>query len=567
MRKLWLILPVLITFFVQEICAQVIPDDDLLRREVSYYGQARIIIGNPGIRKTAELSEIVSVTSVKDDIVRITLSPLTVEWFILQDIDYRIVERHDCKSDFTASDTREAMEWEKYPTYTQYDSIMRSFASHYPTLCRLDTIGKSIYGKLVMALKISDNVSSDEDEPEVFYSSSIHGDETGGFILMLRLADYLLKNHDTDSRVRNLVNNLEIWINPLANPDGTYRTGNTLTSPTRYNANGYDLNRNFPDPETPNTTKQKETLDMVRFMRNHNFVISANFHAGEEVVNYPWDRWYRRHVDDEWFFHISRKYADTAHLHSPSGYLDAFDNGVTNGYDWYKINGGRQDFITYELQGREVTIELDYSYVTPATELKTLWESNWRSLIGYLENATFGIHGKVKDGLTGAAVPARVFISGHDKDSSHVYSDMLTGSFVRMLAPGIWDLTFSAPGYVEKTVENIVVSADQKTEMVVEMIPILSPVDTMSTPVPLVYPNPAGEYIKMVLPAHQIGNVNIAIYNSMGLKLTDYNTVTYEDTPVLFYLDKFPGGVYSIIITNSDTKIRNICRFVVTKGN
>ncbi len=62
------------------------------------------------------------------------------------------------------------------------------------------------------------------------------------------------------------------------------------------------------------------------------------------------------------------------------------------------------------------------------------------------------------------------------------------------------------------------------------------------------------------------GNVNIAIYSSMGVKLVDYNTVTYEDSPLWFYLEKFPGGVYSIIITNLDTKIRNICRFVVVRG-
>ncbi len=95
------------------------------------------------------------------------------------------------------------------------------------------------------------------------------------------------------------MDNLEIWINPLANPDGTYGLGNTISSPTRYNANGYDLNRNFPDPITPNTVKQKETLDMIRFMRKHKFVLSANFHSGSEVVNYPWDRWLSiLHADD-----------------------------------------------------------------------------------------------------------------------------------------------------------------------------------------------------------------------------------------------------------------------------
>ena len=39
--------------------------------------------------------------------------------------------------------------------------------------------------------------------------------------------------------------------------------------------------------------------------------------------------------------------------------MNDLDNGVTRGDVWYQIYGGRQDFVTYELQGREVTIELD----------------------------------------------------------------------------------------------------------------------------------------------------------------------------------------------------------------
>ncbi len=283
------------------------------------------------------------------------------------------------------------MEWESYPSYTQYDSIMQNFPTLYPSLCDIDTIGRSINGKLILVLKISDNVSADEDEPETFYTSSIHGDETAGFILMLRLADYLLKNYNSSSRIRNLVDNLEIWINPLANPDGTYRTGNTITSPVRFNATGYDLNRNFPDPETPNTLKQKETLSMVEFLRERRFTLSANFHSGAEVVNYPWDSRWWLHADDEWFYDISRKYADTVHLYSPAGYMNFMDNGVTNGFDWYSIFGGRQDFVTWELQGREVTIELHDEYVTPETQLNSIWQYNYRSLLGYLENALYGI--------------------------------------------------------------------------------------------------------------------------------------------------------------------------------
>ena len=135
---------------------------------------------------------------------------------------------------------------------------------------------------------------------------------------------------------------------------------------------------------------------MIRFMRKHNFVLSANFHSGAEVVNYPWDRWSRLHADDAWFNNISRKYADTVHFYSVPGYMTDLNDGITNGYQWYQINGGRQDFVTYELHGREVTIELDTNYVTPASQLASLWQYNWHSLIGYLENAMYGIHGQYK---------------------------------------------------------------------------------------------------------------------------------------------------------------------------
>jgi len=290
--------------------SQNIIPDNRLRQIISKDGQVEVTIPYTNNKSIEKLTSRVSILSVKDKVVHISLSPLTAEWFIMQKFDYQIIERVNTKSILSALNVNQATQWDNYPTYSQYDSIMQSFVKLYPALCHLDTIGTSVNGKLVLALKISDNAAADEDEPEVFYTSTMHGDETGGFILMLHLIDYLLKNYAVSNRVKNLVDNLEIWINPLANPDGTYGTGNTISSPTRYNANGYDLNRNFPDPVTPNTEKQKETLDMIKFMRKHKFVLSANFHSGSEVVNYPWDRWLSKlHADDSWFNSISRAYA------------------------------------------------------------------------------------------------------------------------------------------------------------------------------------------------------------------------------------------------------------------
>ncbi|MBN2632707.1 MAG: T9SS type A sorting domain-containing protein [Bacteroidales bacterium] len=514
----------------------------------------------------SQISSRVSVSSLRGKELEIVLSPVTLEWFISCGYEYTVCSDTVPKGVFMASSVGQALEWETYPTYIQYDSIMRSFASLYPALCVLDTIGTSNYGKLVLALKISDNASVDEDEPEVFYSSTMHGDETGGFILMLRLAGYLLQNYTTDSRIKNLADNLEIWINPLANPDGTYRTGNIISSPTRFNANGYDLNRNFPDPVDDDPAKQLETLDMMKFMKEHHFVLSANFHAGVEVVNYPWDRWERRHPDEEWFYRISRKYADTVHSHAVAGYMTFMENGVTNGWDWYYVYGGRQDYVTWELRGRELTIELDDTKLTPASNLNALWEYNYRSLLDYLENALAGVHGQVTDIYSGDPVAAQILIPGHDADNSDVFSDTLTGSFIRFLPAGAWTLQFTAEGYKSKTVTVDVIN-DVSQWIDVRMEPLFNPVDTIRRNTLFIYPNPADSYMKVVLPEWHTGVVKVEIYGSAGQKLTRFYDTADRNIPLTINVGNLPGGVYYISVTSVDTQVSDRAKFIVVRRN
>ena len=567
MGRRLLILVVLTVFLGPVGFSQAISSDNNLHRIVSQTGQVEVTIPYTDKKSLEVLTTNVSILSVKDKIVYISLSPLTLEWFISQKYDYRIIENVSTKSIISAANVTQASQWESYPTYTQYDSIMLSFANLYPSICRFDTIGTSVNGKLILALKISNNVRTEEDQTKVFYTSTMHGDETGGFVLMLHLADYLLKNYSSNNRVKNLVDNLEIWINPLANPDGTYRNGNTISSPVRYNANGYDLNRNFPDPITPNTIKQKETLDMIKFMRKHKFSLSVNFHSGSEVVNYPWDRWISKiHADDSWFNTISRSYADTVHLYSGPAYMNMLDNGVTRGALWYIVYGGRQDFMTWELHGREVTIELDNQFVTPNAQLPLLWQYNYRSLLCYLENALYGIHGLVRNINTHAPVPAKVFIAFHDKDSSEVYSDTLTGSFVRLISPGSWNLTFSAVGYRDTTIYNVNVVSGQRTDLNVDMSLLPSKIDNITSQSPvLLYPNPARNTISALLPDIISGKINVRIINLTGMLVSDYNTVTFSGIPLVIDIKSLAAGTYTAIFSGTSQRRNYRGRFMVIK--
>ena len=343
--------------------------------------------------------------------------------------------------------------------------LLCKLKSRWIDICAVVNAGSSVQDRDILFVRISDNVASEENEPGVLYTSTMHGDETVGYILMLRLIDSLLVAYGSDPRITDLVDNMEIWINPLANPDGTYHSGNsTVVGATRYNANGVDLNRNFPDPdegEHPDGRAwQPETEAMMAFASAHSIVLSANFHGGVEVVNYPWDTWSRRHPDDSWFQYISREYADTAQAYSPAGYMDYLDNGITNGWDWYPVSGGRQDFMTYWYGCRETTIELSDTKLVPESSLPFYWLYNRLSLLGYLEKAFYGIHGIITDYETGLPLEAFVKISDHDIDSSEVRTDPEVGDYHRLLQAGTYDFQFIAEGYVSQTVTDVTLATD-----------------------------------------------------------------------------------------------------------
>lgn len=355
-----------------------------------------------------------------------------------------------------ADEIKEAKAWDYYPTYSGYVTLMNQFQSNYPQLCKIVNIGTSINGRQLLFAKISDNVNSDEPEPEFIYTSSMHGDETTGYVLMLHLIDYLLTNYGLIPRITNLVNNMEIWINPLANPDGTYAGGNnTVSGATRYNANGVDLNRNYPDPQDgPHPDGhpwQVETVAFMNFAEARNFVAGANFHGGVEVANYPWDTWSTLAADDAWWQYVCHEYADTAQAYGPVGYFDYLDDGITNGYAWYEVAGGRQDYMNYFQQCREVTLEISNTKLLPAGQLLNFWNYNYRSLLNYMEQATFGLRGIVTDSVTGQPIFAKVYVLNHELDSSWVYTDMPAGNYHRLLHAGTYTVQYSAPGYFPKT--------------------------------------------------------------------------------------------------------------------
>jgi hypothetical protein len=336
---------------------------------------------------------------------------------------------------------KNTMAWDAYPTYDAYVNMMYQYATDYPELCRIVEVGKTVMGRKILFAVISNNVNTTEAEPRFMYTSSMHGDETTGYMMMLRLIDYLLSNYGSSSRIQNMINNTEIWINPLENPDGTYQNDNsTISGCQRYNANAVDLNRNYKNPglgdHPDGESWQPETIAMMNLLDSINFVMSANNHGGIELVNYPWDTWrtypdaqnpdgyYTTHADQDWFIDISSEFRDLAQANSPVGYFDDEDNGITHGADWYFAWGSRQDYATYYARCREVTFEISNTKTISGSQLPNYWNYLYEAYLTYLERVQYGFRGIVVDSLTLEPIRAHIFINNHDRDNSDIYTEL-----------------------------------------------------------------------------------------------------------------------------------------------
>lgn len=354
-----------------------------------------------------------------------------------------------------------------YHDYTQLTTLLQNVAAAHPAICQLSSAGKSVQNRELWVMKISDNVTVAEDEPEFRYIANMHGDEVVGKEMLIDLINYLVDNYGTNTTVTNLVNGVEIYIMPLMNPDGN-------ASATRENANGIDLNRNFPDriddPVNTPDGRAPETQAVMNFFATRQPVISANFHGGAQVVNYPWDGstipdgQYAACPDDDVFITISTTYATTNSDIMSGG----FTGGITNGNEWYAIFGGMQDWSYYWQGDMDVTIELSNNKWPNATTLAGFWNRNRDSLLNYLQECLRGVRGTVTDAVSGAPVDATITVSGRDIP---FFTDPAVGDYHRRLPSGTYTFNFQATGYLPVTRTNVAITADPATRLDVQMTP------------------------------------------------------------------------------------------------
>ncbi|XP_049648478.1 carboxypeptidase M isoform X1 [Accipiter gentilis] len=357
----------------------------------------------------------------------------------------------------------------KYHHAAELEAYLKGVHAAYPSFTHLHSIGRSVEGRDLWVLVLGRFPTHHKiGIPEFKYVANMHGDETVGREMLLHLIDFLVTSYRRDPVITRLLNNTRIHIMPTMNPDGFEATKvpDCYYTPGRYNKNGEDLNRNFPDAfENNNASIQPETQAVMDWIKNETFVLSANLHGGALVASYTFDngnsvtgslKGYSRSLDDDVFIHLAKTYSfNHASMYKGTGCdnRQTFPEGITNGYSWYQLEGGMQDYNYIWGQCFEITLELSCCKYPPANQLEKFWRDNKAALIEYIKQVHLGVKGQVT-GKNGTPIPNAIVEA---KGRAHVcpYRTNQHGEYFLLLLPGTYVINATVPGFksVLKTVE------------------------------------------------------------------------------------------------------------------
>jgi carboxypeptidase T len=208
-----------------------------------------------------------------------------------------------------------------YHTYDEMTVLLHSLAANNSDIMSLTSIGKTYEGRDIWMVKLSDHVKEDENEPEVFFMGAHHGNEKPSYEVLIFFIQFIVDNYENGTGdVRDAINNTELFIIPMVNPDGVEAGTRKNCAPNHgpfglqkeVTSIGVDLNRNygyrwflfylFPWKYYKTTALadetnvyrgeypfcENETQAIKSFIDTHHIIISLSYHSSGELILYPW---------------------------------------------------------------------------------------------------------------------------------------------------------------------------------------------------------------------------------------------------------------------------------------
>lgn len=369
-----------------------------------------------------------------------------------------------------------------YHDLAAINGILNTTQATYPSIAQVVNLNATfgtpttVEGRSIYALKISDNVATDEDEPNVLIACCHHCREITTPELALDHIGRLCTAYGSDPQVTALVNANEIWFIPVQNPDGleyTWTTNNLWRKNRRNNGNGtfgVDLNRNYPlgwaggCPGSTTTSSETykgiapaseiETQTMMAFSRARRFAKVMDHHTyGREVLLGYLCSAFPAALD-------AQINAEGVALSVTAGYGTRDASAEGEHQQWQIQETTSYAFLT------ESELTFQPPYANAGAEAAILWPETLAFL-----NRAIPVQGHVTSALSGLPLAADIAIAGITFSNGETRKSRgLNGRYSHWLPAGTHQLVFSAPGYLPQTVP-VTVSASGSTTLDVALQP------------------------------------------------------------------------------------------------
>lgn len=256
----------------------------------------------------------------------------------------------------------------QFHSYWEVEQELMILEQTYPGVVNVVDIGDSLEGRNIYAVKLSDNAGQDENEAQVIFTGCHHAREWISVDVPLRIAQHLAANYADDPEIHALLDNSEVWILPLINPDGleysihVYRYWRKNRRNNGGGSYGIDLNRNYGyqwgyddigssgDPNSavyrgPAPFSEPESRVVRDFVAAHDFQALVSYHNYSQIILYPWGYKHALSDQDELMRGLSARMVERmAQVHGrqydygPAGMSLYTTNGDTT--DWaYGVHG------------------------------------------------------------------------------------------------------------------------------------------------------------------------------------------------------------------------------------
>lgn len=402
-----------------------------------------------------------------------------------------------------------------YRDYQTFLTELQELEENYPGLVKLYDIGDSKgkeyfasgnnaysdYNHDIWAIKLSDNVAENEDEPGVFYLGEHHAREPISLEVSMHILNYLLENYDENVEITELIDNTQIWFVPLVNPDGhkivldqndvwwrknIHDNNENGTLDLDSHIDGVDPNRNYGykwgnvgassqfEDDTYHGTEpfsEPEIKAIKELVESNYFQAGISYHSYSELVLYPYGYAYNVPTPDHLALkELAEEMAATIPQIDDTGY---YTPQISS--ELYPAMGVTDDWAYGEHSIFSYTIELAQEFIPSADQIPEICDDNLEAALILLRRVHRQlITGIVKDKETGLPLQAEIFIEGVDDTgaSKEPYlANEQFGRYHRMLKPGNHTVRVKAYGYKEAVYNNISVTENNITELNAELEP------------------------------------------------------------------------------------------------